>query len=92
MRNLAPIKTDTFGTCAYSKTSPSKEKFSSETKILNVILTFEEALKLNLAVDECIRSLGRYKRSTKEGRKTALNISIHINQRRITIHEAKLKE
>jgi len=47
----------TFGTCAFDGTSPKREALGATTKILNVMLTFEEALKLNLAIDECVRSL-----------------------------------
>jgi hypothetical protein len=42
----------TFGTCEYERISPHKDKLSADTRVLNVILPFEEALKLNLAIDE----------------------------------------
>ena len=88
--NEAPRKQFTFGTCAYSKTSPSQETLSPETKVLNIVLSFEEALKLNLAIDECVRQLNSYKRSTVEGRRTALNLTIHFDKGRITVNETKL--
>jgi len=50
-------KAFTFGTCRYEHTSPKRERLSAKTKVLNVILTFGEALKLDLAVDECVRKL-----------------------------------
>ena len=79
-----------FGTCAYEKTSPKREKLNNETKILNLMLTFEETLKLNLAIDECVRKLNTYKRSTKAGKSMGMNIAIHIEQKRITINEQKI--
>lgn len=84
------FKKDTFGTCDYKKTSPDQSTLSNKTKILNIIFSFDDALKLNLAIDECIRSLNKYKRSTKQGKRTALNFAIHLDQKRISIHEAQL--
>jgi hypothetical protein len=82
------LKTDTFGTCSYEKTSPAA--VTPTTSILNVILSFEEALKLNMAIDECVRALGRYNRAHQMGKRAALKVSIHLNQRRISVHEGKL--
>ena len=36
-------------------------------KSVNINLTFEEALKLNLALDSCVHSINRYHRGTKKG-------------------------
>lgn len=76
-----------FGTSRYSKTSPAREKLSSQTAILNVYLSFEEALKLNLSIDECIRKINSYNRSTKAGKSKGLNLAIHLAQERITVNE-----
>ncbi len=86
----AHFKTDTFGTCAYACTKPPTDALTSATKILNVHLNFGEALKLNLAIDECVRRLNRYNKSKKAGKRAALNLAIHLNQGRISIHEGKL--
>ena len=90
MRNtrVKVLKTDTFGTCAYDHTSPGK--VTAETPVLNIVLSFQEALKLNLAIDECVRQLGRYNRATKYGKSAGLTVAIHLDQERISIHEGKL--
>ena len=80
----------TFGTCAFTRTSPATEKLSCNTKILNVMISFEEALKLNLAIDECVRKLNTYKRSTKTGKTMGLNLVIHLAQKRVTINEQNI--
>jgi hypothetical protein len=54
---------------------------------LNVRIGFEEALKLHLAIGECIRKLNSYKRSTTAGKRTALNIAIHLTKNRVTVNE-----
>ncbi len=79
-----------FGTSRFSRTSPSLEKLDSQTVILNIYLTFEDALKLNLSVDECIRKLNAYNRSTKAGKSKGMNLAIHLAQGRITVNETNV--
>lgn len=84
------LKTFSFGGCDFSKTSPRRDALSPQTAVLNVTLSFEDALRLNLAIDECVRKLNSYKRSTVEGRRTALNLAIHLDKNRVTVNEGKL--
>jgi hypothetical protein len=84
------IKTFSFGGCDFARTSPSIQDLSLNTKVLNIGITFEEALKLHLAIEECIRKLNSYKRSTSAGKRTALNLAIHLSKGRGTVNEAKL--
>jgi len=44
-----------------------------------------------LAIDECIRKLNSYKRSTKEGKETALNLVIHLDKKRVTVNEGRYR-
>lgn len=88
-----PVKTRpkakayTFGTCSFSKMSPPQSQLSSETKGVNVFLSFEEALKLNLAIDECIRRLNSYNRATTGGRGAALVLTMFLDKNRITVNQ-----
>lgn len=84
------LKTFSFGGCDFSKTSPHRDALSPQTAVLNVTLSFENALKLNLAIDECVRKLNSYKRSTTQGRRTALNLAIHLQKNRVTVNQSKL--
>jgi len=84
------FKHNTFGTCAYECTKPPRTALTNATKIINVHLSFEDALKLNLAIDECVRRLNRYNKAKKAGKRVALNVAIHLDQSRISIHEGKL--
>ena len=60
------------------------------TKAVNVILPFEEALKLNIAVDEGVRQLNSYNRARKAGKRAALNLTIYLDQKRIAVNEDKV--
>lgn len=90
MTSNPPVKTFSFGGCNFSGTSPKISALSPKTPMLNVYMSFEEALKLNLAIQECVRTLNTYNRSTTEGKRTGLNIAVHLNSGRITVNEAKL--
>lgn len=79
-----------FGGCSISNISPKRGSLSEETKILNVQITFEEALKLNLAIEECIRTLNSYKRSTKAGKMRGLNLAIHLDVFTVSVNEEKV--
>lgn len=82
----------TFGTCEYAFTYPNQTTLSPQTKVLNIFIPFDEALKLNLGIDECIRKLNKYKLSTKEGKRAAVNLCLHLDIKRIAINEGKLKK
>ena len=90
MSQTPKLKTFSFGGCNFGKLSPKLEKLDSSTKVVNITLSFEDALKLNLAVDECVRKLNSYKRSTTAGRRSALNFAIHLDKDRISVNEGKL--
>lgn len=85
-----PIKKFSFGICNFGRTSPNLNALSPDTQVLNIEIAFEEALKLNLAIDECVRKLNSYKRSTSAGKRSGLNLAIHLSRGVITINEAKL--
>lgn len=84
------FKTFSFGGCDFGRTSPGVGALSPNTQVLNLEIGFEEALKLHLAIGECIRKLNSYKRSTAAGKRTALNLAIHLSKGRVTVNEAKL--
>jgi hypothetical protein len=84
------LKTFSFGGCDFSRTSPAVGALSSNTQVLNIEIEFEEALKLHLAIGECVRKLNSYKRNTTAGRRTALNLAVHLSKNRVTINETKL--
>ena len=83
-------KTFSFGGCDIENTSPTLAALTSKTSILNVRVSFEESLKLHLAIGECIRKLNTYKRNTKAGRRTGVNLAIHLQKNRFTVNEENM--
>ena len=80
------IRPSSFGGCSFSKASPAHGKLTPSTQVVNLVIPFEEALKLNLAVDEAVRRLNA---SQRRGRRAALNLTLHFPTDRITVSETR---
>ncbi|MHC5053958.1 MAG: hypothetical protein ACYTKD_04495 [Planctomycetota bacterium] len=78
-----------FGTLSIDHSSP--DRIEDWPKAINVILSFEEALKLHLGLGQALGQLNSYNRATKAGRDAAVNLCIFTKQQRITINEDKVK-
>jgi hypothetical protein len=52
-------------------------------------MTFDEALKFAIAVQSCVQSLNRYKRSTKAGRAMGLGLCILFDSKKISVMESQ---
>ncbi|MGB8769446.1 MAG: hypothetical protein WCC92_07525 [Candidatus Korobacteraceae bacterium] len=81
-----------FGGCKFNRTGPAIAKPSPETKKLNIEVGFEDALKLHLAVGECISKLNQFNRATTVGKRAALNLVVHLDSNRITVNETRAKK
>jgi hypothetical protein len=90
MADSPALKTFSFGSCEFVRTSPSVDSLTADTQVLNIEITFEDALKLSLAIDECIRKLNSYKRSTTAGKRSGLNLAVYLAKCRISVNEAKM--
>jgi len=87
-RRELETKKSSFGDCKYSKTSPASLK--EHTTAINFTISFEEALKFSLAVDECVRKLNSYNRGNARGKEAALALIVHLDSKRIRVSEGKV--
>lgn len=90
MATKPQTKSFSFGGCKIAYIGPSVSTLSPTTPALNVSVSFEEALKLSLAIDECVRQLNRYKRNTSIGKNKGVNLMIRLQTPSITVNEADL--
>ncbi len=81
-----------FGSAQYERQMPPRENVSAETRILNIEMPLEEALKLGLAIDECCRKVNRYNMSTTVGKRARVSLAIHFESQRIVAYEGKAKK
>jgi hypothetical protein len=80
---------DYHGACRFGRVSP--DMVSKGVKSLNIEVSFEEALKLRLALDSCLHALNRYNRSTSKGRAMGVVLSVKTESSSIAIIEAAVR-
>lgn len=78
------------GTCEVAHVSPQDLPTDGPGSVVNLVLGFEEALKLNLALDEAVRRVNRYNRGTRVGKLAGVQLIVYLGKRRINVKEGKL--
>jgi hypothetical protein len=78
-----------FGGCSFVKTSPAHDRLAASTQVVNLVVPFEDALKLNVAIDEAVRRLNSARQRARGGKRAALNLTIHFHTERITVSETR---
>jgi len=81
---------DYHGMAAYSDTNPTVS--SDDLPALNIKMSFDEAVKLSLAIQSAVLKLNRYNRSIKAGKQMGLLLSVKTATKTITVIEAKVLE
>jgi hypothetical protein len=84
-----PKTKETYGTVTVDRLSP--EYREGWPKSVNMIMSFEEALKLQLGLQHALLEINKLKRSTVEGRRAAVNLCLHTGSQRITVNPAKVR-
>jgi hypothetical protein len=77
-----------YGGCTVDHFSPQKNE--DWPSAINVVLGFEEAMKLHLALQDRLLAMNRMNRSTREGKAAAVNLCIHTDISSITVNAGKL--
>lgn len=82
-----PVKAvDYHGAFGFARLSP--DIASKGIKSVNIEITFEEALKLHLAVGSCLQAVNRYNRSTSKGKAMRVVLSLKTESSSIAVIEA----
>ncbi len=76
-------KTKGCGSCNFDSMSP--RSLLSNTKVVKLKLGFEEALKLKVAMDECVMRLNQYNRASSAGRKAVMEMVVYFDKKRIQV-------
>lgn len=84
-----PKAKQTFGGCNVHDISPLKN--TTLPPALNMVISFDDALRLHLSLGQALGKLNSYKRSTTAGRRSAINLCLYHKTSRITVNESKLK-
>ena len=88
--NRIRTKTDDYrGLVYYVRTQP--DVASQGVKSINIEMSFDEALKLSLAIQSCLMQLNRYNRSTTAGREMGILLSMRTASNTITVIEKRVR-
>lgn len=82
-------KVDYHGQCKYVRTSPDIS--DKELKAVNVEISFEEALRLSIAIQAAMLNLNRYNRNDKVGRDMGLCLTLYPENRSVVITEYRVR-
>jgi hypothetical protein len=85
-----PQKSDDYhGSCRYVRTSP--DVASDGIKSFNIELTFDQAMRLSVALQSVVLGLNRHNRNSKIGREMGLCLSIKTDSTAISVIEQRVK-
>lgn len=88
---MADIKTkQTFGGTEVAQIRPPVGTDTPVPPAMNIVISFEEALKLHLSLGQALAKLNSYNRSTTAGKRSAINLCLYTQKQRITVNEAQL--
>lgn len=76
---------DYHGACRFDQLSP--DIAAKGVKSVNIVISFEEALKLRLALESCLLAVNRYKRSTTKGKAMCAVLSVKTESGTIAVIE-----
>ena len=82
-------KKSSFGSCNADHISPPPKE--DAPKGINIVVGFEEALKLHLAIGQALAHLNSLDRSTKAGKSACVNICLFPASGYMTVTQATLK-
>ena len=89
--SIAKTKAEDYhGVARYTRSLPDIG-VSPGVKSLNLEFTFEEALKLSLALNSCVLELNRYNRGTIEGRDMGMLLSIKTGNSSIAVIRKRIR-
>jgi len=87
----AKKNTFTYGSARINRLSPKIEDVSERTKAVNIVLSYEEALKLNMALQNGLMKLVQLNRATTAGKAEGINLTVYLQSERIAVNPVKVK-
>ena len=82
-------KKQSYGSVAVNRISPPKKE--GWPKAINIILGFEECLKLQLALQQRLLEINGLNRSTSAGKAAGVNLCLYVDSLHVTVNEAAVK-
>ena len=79
------------GSIDHFSPTPGGPRWPDPPPAVNIVLSFEEALKLHLAVGERLSAINKLNRATRQGKKAAVNLCAYTGPgEAMTVTDGKL--
>lgn len=79
-----------FGTCYSNHISPPPG--DEAPKAMGIHISFEEGLKLHLALGQALAKLNSLNRTTTEGKRSCIQMTLYPKDNYITVRQSKLRK
>ena len=80
------------GSCKVDHFSPPVAELSPTTQKVNVYLTFSEASRLVMAIQERLQDIHRLKRNSTKAKTAAVNLVVSLNVKNVAVMPGTLAE
>jgi len=80
------------GSCKVDHFSPAVTDLGPTTQKMNVYLSFAEASRLVMALQERLQDIHRLKRNSKEAKTAAINLVVALSVNNVAVMPGKLTE
>ena len=78
------------GSCRVDRFAPPIAEINPSTKKINIYLSFAEANRLRMAIEERLQQIQKLKRNSKEAKSAAVNLVITTHVKNVAIMPGKL--
>jgi hypothetical protein len=82
-------KKQSYGGCTIDHFSPANGP--AWPKAINIVLSFEEAMKLSLSLQHRLLDINSLNRSIREGKAAGVNLCLYPDRRRMTVNPDKVQ-
>lgn len=80
------------GSCTFDRLNPPKSDLTPNTPTINITISFEEGLKLNLALTARLLEINRLDRRMTEEKRAAINLSVNLDAQVLSVVPGKLSK
>ena len=81
-----------YGSIDHFSPVPGGTKWANPPPAINITVSFEEALKLHLAIGEALSAINKLNRATKDGKRAAVNLCAYTGPgETVTVTKGKIR-
>ncbi len=92
LKKTARTKGMSCGSCTFERLNPPRTVLTADTRTINIVIPFDEGLKLHLALLERLQEINRLDLRMTEGKRAAINLSVNLQAQVLSVVPGKLSK